>query len=171
MQLLTDPHTIFQRLIEDINAAQSIILMEFYIVYPKGQVLEVIEALSAAAQRGIECHILADSVGSFSFFNSSAHRTLEKAGVFVHQSLPVGLFKTLFKRSDLRNHRKIVVIDEHIGYIGSFNLVDPRFLNKIKTLDSGSMWRYARPVNTLLVLRQPWRSWWPRILVRKTMTI
>lgn len=171
MQLLTDPHTIFQRLIEDINAAQSIILMEFYIVYPKGQVLEVIEALSAAAQRGIECHILADSVGSFSFFNSSAHRILEKAGVFVHQSLPVGLFKTLFKRSDLRNHRKIVVIDEHIGYIGSFNLVDPRFLNKIKTLDSGSMWRYARPVNTLLVLRQPWRSWWPRILVRKTMTI
>ena len=45
MQLLTDPHTIFQRLIEDINAAQSIILMEFYIVYPKGQVLEVIDAL------------------------------------------------------------------------------------------------------------------------------
>ena len=73
MQLLTDPHTIFQRLIEDINAAQSIILMEFYIVYPKGQVLEVIDALSAAAQRGVECHILADSVGSFSFFNSSAH--------------------------------------------------------------------------------------------------
>lgn len=134
MQLLTDPHTIFQRLIEDINAAQSIILMEFYIVYPKGQVLEVIEALSVAAQRGIECHILADSVGSFSFFNSSAHRTLEKAGVFVHQSLPVGLFKTLFKRSDLRNHRKIVVIDEHIGYIGSFNLVDPRFFKQNKNV-------------------------------------
>ena len=134
MQLLTDPHTIFQRLIEDINAAQSIILMEFYIVYPKGQVLEVIEALSAAAQRGIECHILADSVGSFSFFNSSAHRTLEKAGVFVHQSLPVGLFKTLFKRSDLRNHRKIMVIDEHIGYIGSFNLVDPRFFKQNKNV-------------------------------------
>ena len=134
MQLLTDPHTIFQRLIEDINAAQSIILMEFYIVYPKGQVLEVIEALSAAAQRGIECHILADIVGSFSFFNSSAHRTLEKAGVFVHQSLPVGLFKTLFKRSDLRNHRKIVVIDEHIGYIGSFNLVDPRFFKQNKNV-------------------------------------
>ncbi|MBH0087100.1 cardiolipin synthase [Psychrobacter sp. SCQQ22] len=134
MQLLTDPNTIFQSLIEDINAAQSIILMEFYIVYPKGQVIEVIEALSAASQRGVECHVLADSVGSFSFFNSDAHQTLEKAGVFVHQSLPVGLFKTLFKRSDLRNHRKLVAIDEYIGYIGSFNLVDPRFFKQNKNV-------------------------------------
>lgn len=134
MQLLTEPSTIFQGLIEDIQGAQRIILMEFYIVYPKGQVLEVIAALAAAAQRGVECHILADSVGSFSFFNSSTHRTLERAGVFVHQSLPVGLFKTLFKRSDLRNHRKIVVIDEHIGYIGSFNLVDPKFFKQNKNV-------------------------------------
>ncbi len=134
MQLLTEPSIIFQGLIEDIQGAQRIILMEFYIVYPKGQVLEVIAALAAAAQRGVECHILADSVGSFSFFNSQAHRTLERAGVFVHQSLPVGLFKTLFKRSDLRNHRKIVVIDEHIGYIGSFNLVDPKFFKQNKNV-------------------------------------
>ena len=134
MQLLNDPASIFQRLIEDIHAAQRIVLMEFYIVYPKGQVLEVIEALSVAAQRGVECHILADSVGSFSFINSSVHRKLEKAGVYVHQSLPVGLFKTLFKRSDLRNHRKMVVIDEHIGYIGSFNLVDPRFFKQNKNV-------------------------------------
>lgn len=134
MQLLTEPSIIFQGLIEDIQGAQRIILMEFYIIYPKGQVLEVIAALAAAAQRGVECHILADSVGSFSFFNSQAHRTLERAGVFVHQSLPVGLFKTLFKRSDLRNHRKIVVIDEHIGYIGSFNLVDPKFFKQNKNV-------------------------------------
>ncbi len=132
MQLLTHPNIIFKRLIDDINAAKRTILMEFYIIYPKGQVLAVIEALMAAAQRGLECHILIDSVGSFSFFNSTEHRKLEKSGVFVHQSLPVGLFKTLFKRSDLRNHRKIVVIDEYIGYIGSFNLVDPKFFKQDK---------------------------------------
>ena len=134
MQLLTTPASIFQHLIDDIHAAQRIVLMEFYIVYPKGQVWEVIEALAVAAQRGVECHILADSVGSLSFINSKAYRTLEKAGVYVHQSLPVGLFKTLFKRSDLRNHRKMVVIDEHIGYIGSFNLVDPRFFKQNKNV-------------------------------------
>ena len=134
MQLLTTPSAIFGRLIEDIHAAQRIILMEFYIIYPKGQILDVMDALMAAVQRGVECHILADSVGSFSFFNSKQHRMLEEAGVFVHQSLPVGLFKTLFKRSDLRNHRKIIVIDEHIGYIGSFNLVDPKFFKQNKNV-------------------------------------
>ena len=134
MQLLTTPSAIFGRLIEDINAAQRIILMEFYIIYPKGQILDVMDALMAAVQRGVECHILADSVGSFSFFNSKQHRMLEEAGVFVHQSLPVGLFKTLFKRSDLRNHRKIIVIDEHVGYIGSFNLVDPKFFKQNKNV-------------------------------------
>nr|WP_227500958.1 cardiolipin synthase [Psychrobacter sp. PAMC 21119] len=134
MQLLTAPSAIFKRLIDDIESAKSIILMEFYIIYPKGQVVEVIEALVAAVQRGVECHILADSVGSFRFFNSNEHRILEQAGAFVHQSLPVGLFKTLFKRSDLRNHRKMVVIDEYIGYIGSFNLVDPKFFKQNKNV-------------------------------------
>lgn len=132
MQLLTYPNAIFERLIDDIDSAQRTIFMEFYIIYPKGQVLDVMQALIAAAQRRVECHILVDSVGSSSFFNSAEHKKLERAGVFVHQSLPVGLFKTLFKRSDLRNHRKIVVIDEHIGYIGSFNLVDPKFFKQDK---------------------------------------
>ena len=132
MQLLTSSRSFFNRLIDDINNAKRTILIEFYIIYPKGQVIDVLQSLRAAAKRGVECHILIDSVGSFSFFNSSEHRALERAGVFVHQSLPVGLFKTLFKRSDLRNHRKIVVIDEYIGYTGSFNLVDPKFFKQDK---------------------------------------
>ena len=132
MQLLTSSQTIFERLIEDIDEAKRSILIEFYIIYPKGQVIDVLTAIIAAAQRGVECHILVDSVGSFSFFNSPEHQALERAGVLVHQSLPVGLFKTLFKRSDLRNHRKIVVIDENIGYTGSFNLIDPKFFKQDK---------------------------------------
>ena len=132
MQLLTASQTIFGRLVIDIDEAKRSILIEFYIIYPKGQVLDVLAAIERAAARGVECHILVDSVGSFSFFNSPAHKALERAGVLVHQSLPVGLFKTLFKRSDLRNHRKIVVIDENIGYIGSFNLIDPKFFKQDK---------------------------------------
>lgn len=132
MQLLTTSRAFFDRLINDINNAKRTIFIEFYIIYPKGQVIEVLQSLKVAARRGIECHILIDSVGSFSFFNSTEHWALERAGVFVHQSLPVGLFKTLFKRADLRNHRKIVVIDEYIGYTGSFNLVDPKFFKQDK---------------------------------------
>ena len=134
MQLFTSSKAIFKRLITDIDNATYTIYMEFYIIYPKGQVLEVLEALMNAAKRGVECHILADSVGSLSFFNRQQHQALDQAGVFVHQSLPVGLFKTLFKRSDLRNHRKMIVIDECIGYIGSFNLVDPNFFKQDKNV-------------------------------------
>lgn len=134
MQLLTSPEAIFDQLMTDIHNAAHTIYMEFYIIYPKGQVLEVLQALMSAAKRGIECHILADSVGSLSFFNRKEHQALEEAGVFVHQSLPVGLFKTLFKRSDLRNHRKIIVIDEYIGYTGSFNLIDPKFFKQDKNV-------------------------------------
>ena len=134
MQLLTTPKAIFEQLITDIHNASYSIYMEFYIIYPKGQVLEVLEALMSAARRGVDCHILADSVGSLSFLNHQSHKALQQAGVFVHQSLPVGLFKTLFKRSDLRNHRKIIVIDDYIGYIGSFNLVDPTFFKQDKNV-------------------------------------
>ncbi|MDK6926106.1 phospholipase D-like domain-containing protein, partial [Streptococcus agalactiae] len=75
----------------------------------------------------------ADAVGSSRFFDSGWVETLREAGVEVHASLPVGVWRTFFTRTDLRNHRKILVIDSKIGYTGSFNLVDPRFFKK----DSG----------------------------------
>ncbi len=134
MQLLTSADSIFDALIQDINNASTLILMEFYIIYPKGRVREVFQALIEAVERGVECQILADSVGSFSFFTDDWYQELVEAGVIIHQSLPVGLFKTLFKRSDLRNHRKIVVIDDDIGYTGSFNLVDPEFFKQDKAV-------------------------------------
>lgn len=134
MQLLTSADSTFDALIQDINNASTLILMEFYIIYPKGRVQEVFQALIEAVQRGVECQILADSVGSFSFFTDDWHERLVEAGVIIHQSLPVGLFKTLLKRSDLRNHRKIVVIDDDIGYTGSFNLVDPEFFKQDKAV-------------------------------------
>lgn len=134
MQLLTSADSTFDTLIQDINNASTLILMEFYIIYPKGRVQEVFQALIEAVQRGVECQVLADSVGSFSFFADDWHEKLVEGGVIIHQSLPVGLFKTLLKRSDLRNHRKIVVIDDDIGYTGSFNLVDPEFFKQDKAV-------------------------------------
>lgn len=134
MQLFTEVDAVFDKLIGDINHAQKLVLMEFYIIYPKGRVIEVLMALQNAVRRGVECHILADSVGSLGFFSSDEVKALKTAGVYVHQSMPVGLFKTFFKRADVRNHRKIVVIDERVGYTGSFNLVDPRFFKQDKNV-------------------------------------
>src|SRR5262249_56426899 len=52
---------------------------------------------------------------------------IKAAGAEVHTVLPVGLFRRKSARADLRNHRKIAVIDSHIGYVGSQNLVSETF--------------------------------------------
>lgn len=128
--LLTHADGIFDALLHDIHSAKHTILLEFYIVYPKGRVLEIFDALIKAAVRGVECHLLADSVGSHTFFRSTQHKQLQQAGIHIHESLPVGLFKTLFRRIDIRNHRKLAVFDNTYGYIGSFNLIDPNFFKQ-----------------------------------------
>ena len=130
LTLITDADHIFASLLADIRAANTIILLEFYIVSPQGRVIELLEALMAATQRGVSVHLLADSVGSHAFFRSSWVKKLKDAGVFVHESLPVGLFKTIVKRIDIRNHRKLAIFDSCYGYTGSFNLIDPDFFKR-----------------------------------------
>ena len=130
LTLMTDADHIFASLLADIRAANTMILLEFYIVSPQGRVIELLEALMAATQRGVSVHLLADSVGSHAFFRSSWVKKLKAAGVFVHESLPVGLFKTIVKRIDIRNHRKLAIFDSCYGYTGSFNLIDPDFFKQ-----------------------------------------
>ncbi|ATR79356.1 phospholipase D-like domain-containing protein [Moraxella osloensis] len=130
LTLITDADAIFASLLADIRAANTMILLEFYIVSPQGRVIELLEALMAATQRGVSVHLLADSVGSHAFFRSSWVKKLKAADVFVHESLPVGLFKTIVKRIDIRNHRKLAIFDSCYGYTGSFNLIDPDFFKR-----------------------------------------
>ena len=130
LTLMTDADHIFASLLADIRAANTMILLEFYIVSPQGRVIELLEALMAATQRGVSVHLLADSVGSHAFFRSSWVKKLKAADVFVHESLPVGLFKTIVKRIDIRNHRKLSIFDSCYGYTGSFNLIDPDFFKQ-----------------------------------------
>lgn len=125
MQLLSKTDDILESMIEDIQQAKSSCLLAFYIIEPQGKINQLLEAIKAAAERGIHCVILADDVGSNAFLKSEWRATLEKAGVFIQTSLPVGFMQTFYGRNDLRNHRKILVVDYQIGYTGSFNLIDP----------------------------------------------
>jgi len=126
LQLLTDYSTIFRSLIQDIDRCTSTCHLEFYIWHPGGLADELVDAVIRAAQRGVVCRILVDAVGSKVFLRGTAPARLRAAGVRLATALPVGLFSSLFSRADLRNHRKIVVIDGGISYTGSQNLVDPR---------------------------------------------
>ena len=129
-RLLADTDAILRAFTAEIHAAQHCCLLAFYIVEGSGRVEAVLEALMQAAGRGVRCQLLADALGSSSFWRSPWPQRLRDAGVEVTEALPVGVLKSLWVRSDLRNHRKILVVDYRIAYTGSYNLVDPRLFKQ-----------------------------------------
>ncbi|NNE10237.1 MAG: cardiolipin synthase [Gemmatimonadetes bacterium] len=119
-------------LVVDIAAAKRACYLEFYIWEEGGVVDRVVDALLEAAGRGVDCRVLVDDVGSRGFLRTRSGRKLREGGVQVFSGLPVGILQARFRRWDLRLHRKIVVIDEDIGYTGSQNMADPSTFKKEK---------------------------------------
>jgi cardiolipin synthase len=145
--LLEDADAFFTSLVADIDRARKNCYLEFYIWDSAGRAGEVSEALLRAAERGVQCKILLDSIGSDKFLKSSCAEQMKGRGIEITEALPAGIFRALFVRIDLRNHRKIVVIDSEIGYTGSQNLVDPRYF---KQEEEVGQW-----IDTMVRLRGP----------------
>ncbi len=133
LQLFTDTQEILSAIARDIDAAQTSVLIEFYIWNAGGRADDVLEAVIRAARRGVSCRVLVDALGARPWWKGNQPELLRAAGVDVRPALPVGLFRTFFGRTDLRLHRKIVVIDGTAAWTGSMNLVDPRYFKQ----DSG----------------------------------
>jgi cardiolipin synthase len=114
-------------IVRDIENAQHSVSMLFYIWESSGQILRVEKALAQAVDRGVQCRLLLDGAGSKEFLRSGRCREMRKLGIEITEALPVGLLRMLFERIDIRNHRKIAVIDHSIAYTGSMNMVDPAF--------------------------------------------
>jgi cardiolipin synthase len=130
--ILDSTQQILIELTEKIKTAKTRCYLMFYICNEGGLVDPLLDALMQAAQRGVECKLLFDSVGSHDFFNGKRPKSMRLAGVKVVEALPVGAFRLLFQRQDLRMHRKLVCIDDDIAYTGSMNLVDPAYFKKGK---------------------------------------
>lgn len=130
LHLFSETDKIFAGLIGDIEAAQTSVLMEFYIWHAGGQADQVLEALIRAAGRGVRCKLLIDALGARPWWRGTQPARLRAAGVELRAALPVGLLRTSVGRTDLRLHRKIVVIDSRLAWTGSMNLVDPRFFKQ-----------------------------------------
>jgi cardiolipin synthase len=128
--LIDNFHDIFDAIVADIDAAQRSCWLGFYIWHEGGRTDDVVEALIRAAKRGVACRISADAMGSKAFLKGRQIEALRNAQIEVVTALPTGLVRSLFVRADLRNHRKIVVIDNRIAYTGSQNLVDPRYFKQ-----------------------------------------
>ena len=104
----------------------------FYIWLDDGTGRRMAEAMLRAAARGVECRVLVDAVGSKGFLRSATCRRLRDGGVRVVAALPVNLLRMVFSRIDLRNHRKILVVDGVIGFTGSQNIADAAFAPKAR---------------------------------------
>lgn len=127
LTLHTDAAETLDAMIADIDAAESHVHLLTYIFHPGGKALEVAAALERAAARGVECRVAVDGAGSRSFFRRGLDDRLRRAGVEVCEMLSVNVFRLLFRRLDLRNHRKVLVIDGRIAYCGSQNITDDTF--------------------------------------------
>jgi cardiolipin synthase A/B len=121
-------------LIEAFDAATEHIHLSFYIWLDDENGGRVADAISAAARRGVACRVMADALGSRDFIRGPRWRQLREAGVHLVAALEdiprLGGFAV--GRVDLRNHRKLVVIDNRIAFCGSQNCADPQFLVKTK---------------------------------------
>ncbi len=125
-QMFSDTQKILQSITADVDGAKTSVLMEFYIWNEGGTADEVLEAVIRAAGRGVSCRVLVDALGARPWWKGKQPQRLRDAGVEVRPALPVGLFRTFVGRTDLRLHRKVVVVDGEVAWTGSMNLVDPR---------------------------------------------
>lgn len=130
LSLQSTPSSITQSILLDIETATSSIRMVFYIWHPGGAADNVAAALIKAAERGVKVKLLLDSAGSKNFFRSKWPKKMRRAGIEVVQALQVNAWRIFLRRLDLRQHRKIIVIDERIAYTGSMNMVDPAYFKQ-----------------------------------------
>ena len=123
-----------EALITDIEAAQETVHVCFYIWLDDQLGGRMVDAVSDAARRGVTCRVMVDALGSRAFIKSDRWRQLQQAGVHTcaaQDDIP-RLGKLALGRVDLRNHRKIAVIDNSIAYVGSQNCADPQYLVEVK---------------------------------------
>ncbi len=135
LELLIDGEATFSEIFKGIDAAKSYILVQFYIINDDKLGKLFSDKLISARQRGVKVFLLYDEIGSYSLTKSYINK-LWNAKVII---LP---FKTTRGKSNrfqinFRNHRKIVVIDGVIAFVGGLNVGD-EYLGRDKTF---SPWR------------------------------
>ncbi|MFK7969638.1 MAG: cardiolipin synthase [Bacteroidia bacterium] len=122
VQLYYNSGTTFNGILDAIAEAKEHIHLEYYIFQDGIIGKKFRDALIKKAQEGVEIRIIYDAVGSWSL-SKSFIKSLKKHGIQVSEFYPVR-FPLFGNRVNYRNHRKIVVIDHYIGFVGGVNISD-----------------------------------------------
>ena len=173
--LLTDYDASLQAMTDAVGAATKYVHVEFYIMAFDSTTGPFFDALAAAVERGVTVRVLLDHLASLrSPGYSRTIRQLKKIGVQWHLMLPVQPLRGRFQRPDLRNHRKILVVDGMVAFTGSQNIIDASY-NKWSNRRRGLRWkdlmvRFEGPIvagiNALFVT--DWYSETDELLLRET---
>ncbi|MGB7291794.1 MAG: cardiolipin synthase [Thermodesulfobacteriota bacterium] len=135
VKILVDAEETYQKMEDAITGAQHHISLEYYIFYPDKVGTRFRDLLAEKARQGVKVYFLYDAIGSHKL--GWSHKFLEgfrNANIEPRDFLPI---RTFFKpwNINLRNHRKILIVDNNIGFTGGIN-VGEDFLNK-----DGKRWR------------------------------
>lgn len=131
VDIFTDGEMKFADLREEMRRAKEYIHIQYYIIKNDELFQSMMPILMEKAKEGVEIRILYDGMGG-RFMPGKIWRELKNTGVKVGEFFPAFLGRFQL-RINYRNHRKIVVIDGKIGYVGGFNIgkeyisKDPKF--------------------------------------------
>ena len=140
-ELLTDYETSIATMTAAVESAKKYVHVEFYILSFDRTTVRFFDAMRDAVERGVTVRVLMDHVAMLrSKGYNRTKRKLRRIGVQWHVMLPVQPLKGKYQRLDLRNHRKILVVDGTVAYTGSQNMIDSSY-NKRGNLRRGLHWR------------------------------
>lgn len=125
----------YDNIIEDmtraIDTAQTYVYVEFFIIALDDTTEPFFRAMERAVARGVHVYVLFDHFATRRYKN---YRTMKKhltdIGVAWRMMLPISVKRRQYNRPDLRNHRKIVVVDNDIAFLGSLNLIERSYQRK-----------------------------------------
>jgi cardiolipin synthase len=125
----------------EIDTATTFVHVEFFIVAWDDTTRGFFSAMERAVERGVKVRLLADHLPSTKIPGSKeTFAELDRIGVQWAWMLPVQIFKGKYQRPDLRNHRKLVVVDGRVGFMGSQNLI-ARTYDSPKNIKRGLQWQ------------------------------
>ncbi|WP_127842935.1 phospholipase D-like domain-containing protein [Actinomyces wuliandei] len=124
----TDAASTYERMARAVDAATSYVHVEFYIMSWDEVTDGFFAALERAASRGVTVRLLLDHLGSRKYPGwGSLGQRLSDAGIQWHLMMPLLPLRGRWRRPDLRNHRKILVVDGERAFVGSHNVIDPTY--------------------------------------------
>lgn len=123
-----------------VDRAEKFVNVEIYIMAWDSTTRPFFEALGRARERGVSVRLLYDHIGSLKYPGShKLGKRFDALGIHWHLMLPLQPLRWRFRRPDLRNHRKLLVVDGRTAFMGSQNMIDSSYLMK-SNVKAGRHW-------------------------------